>query len=149
MSGGLHEQTDADIKMSCTLIYYIRCKRLPSLSLSMQYIFVCIFPASTQKSSCVIALHAVSPFQVRTVRWALDRAAACLVCVRMEVAVWTCSLVGLCASVLKESSRGPTANWAHVAFPGMHSLPSEAWGRGFTSLCPSCEYLSLSATLGI
>lgn len=68
---GLCEHTDADIKMTYRLIYYIRCECLQGLSLFMwkyDTFFVCIFLASTQKSSCVISLHAVSPFQVRTVR---------------------------------------------------------------------------------
>lgn len=131
-------------QMTYRLIYYIRCKRLPSSSLFMWKcvpFFMCIFLASTQNSSQVISLHVVSPFQVRTVRWALDRAAVCRVCVRMEVDVWTCWLGGLCASVLKESLRSPTVRWAHAVFLGMHSSPSGAWGRDFTSHCPSCEYL--------
>lgn len=126
-----------------TVIYYIRCKHLPSSSLftwkcdTLLYVYI-IFG---------LTLHAVSPFQVRTVRWALDRAAVCRVCVRMEANVWTCWLVGLCASVLKERLRSPTVKWAHAAFLGTHLSPSGAWDRGFTSHSPSCEYLCLSASV--
>lgn len=75
--------------------------------------------------------------QESTVSSTPRQADACQGCARTAASAWTGLLAVSCASVHQGSMRNRTVRWPPAASPDSPSSPSEAWGRGSTSPCPS------------
>lgn len=80
------------------------------------------------------------PPQESTVSSTPRQADACRACARTAASAWTGLPAVSCASVHRGSTRNRTARWPPAVSPDSPSSPSEAWGRGSTSRCPSCKY---------